>query len=62
MADHLEEVQWSVRTASLTNQSSLGDVLPVSTSEITEVGVEVVLKKLRSDRAAGPDDIPTEHW
>ena len=61
MAGHLEKVQWKVRPASLIAEPPFGDVLPVSTSEISEVEVEVVVQSLRRNRAAGPDEIPAEY-
>ena len=62
MAEHLEKIQWKVRPANLLDETLLGDVLPVSTSKISEVEVEAALSKLRRNRAAGPDDIPAEYW
>jgi hypothetical protein len=62
MADHLEEVQWHVRTAGLVDGPPLGAELPVVLGKFTEQEVSIELQKLKKKRATGPDEIPAEFW
>ena len=57
MAGYLEKVQWCVRPAGLVDGPALGSPLPVKPEEI-----KVAVRKLRNEKAAGPDAIPAEYW
>ena len=61
-AKHLEEVQWRVRPVSVVDGLAIGNELPVSMASFTEAEVHKVVKKFRSKKAAGPDDMPQEYF
>ena len=62
MALYLQDVQWRVRRVRLVDGPSLGAALPVREDPFTEEEVRLVVRRLRSERAAGPDQIPAEYW
>ena len=62
MSIYLESVQWQVRPAGLVDGPNLGDVLPIRHDEFTEQEVKRIVRKLRNNRAAGPDEVPAEFW
>ena len=63
LADHLEKVQWVVRTVTVAPlDEPLGEVLPASTPDTTTAEVLAAARKLKQDRAEGPDGIPPEYW
>jgi len=62
MADHLEKLQWRVRPMGDVSGPQLGPTLPVLLENFTESEVDLVLKKLKTKRASGPDEIPAEFW
>ena len=62
MADHLERVQWHVRPLGAVEGPKLGPELPGNLDEISEDEVAHAVRKLRKNRAAGPDEIPAEFW
>jgi len=62
MADHLEFIQWRVRPPGIVAGPPLGPILPVVLAEFTKAEVKAILKKLKNDRASGPDDIPAKLW
>ena len=61
-AAYLEKVQWRVRPAGLVDGPALGSPLPVNLNDFSTEEVKVVVRKLRNDKAAGPDAIPAEYW
>ena len=62
MAEYLETVQWRVRPATLSNQSGLGEVLPIRITSFSSDEVQKVLRKLHNGKAPGPDGTPAEYW
>jgi hypothetical protein len=63
MADYLEKIQWCVCFADVVPRTSVAkkelaiSVAPMSLSEIRKV-----VKRLRTSKAAGGDDVPPELW
>jgi hypothetical protein len=62
MATYLETVQWRVRPAQATDADPLGPELPVSLDPFTTEEVRNIVRKMRSGKAVGPDDIPAEYF
>ena len=62
MADHLERIQWHVRPAGICDGPQIGNELPVRTDNISATEVDAVVRKLKSGKASGPDEIPGEFW
>ena len=63
LAEYFATVQWAVRPVqAMTNTSLLGTPLPILQDSITETEVVKAAKKLRWNRASGPDELPPEFW
>ena len=63
LASYFSKVQWAVRPVGpLPEGACLGPNLPVNVGNITLFEVRKAAKKLRSGRAAGPDNIPGDFW
>jgi len=61
-AEYLQNVQWAVRPAALTDEAPLYDELPVHTGAITLKELRLAIKALREKKATGPDGHPLEFW
>ena len=61
MAAYLETVQWRVRPAMAVDAPVLGPALPVSLDSFSVEEVTKVIRKLRNEKAPGPDGIPAEY-
>ena len=55
-------MQWCVRPAEVSYEDPLGPELPVRKDRFTVEEVTATLKKMRSGKASGPDDIPVEYY
>ena len=61
MASYLEKVQWCVRLAQAVDSPALGEELPVRLDSFSTEEVRRGIWKLRSQRAAGHDEIAPEY-
>ena len=63
LAKYLETVQWRVRPATLSDdRPALRPTIDVETTPFTKDELANVLKKLKNNRASGPDEVPPEYW
>ena len=63
LAHHFATAQWHRRPAPpLGGDSRLGTVLPVNLGHVTWEEVAAAARRLRTQRAAGVDDLPGEFW
>ena len=64
LADHLEKVQWAVRTSAVPPPrfSLYDDELPVKLDDVTEAEVVKAATCLKLNKASGLDDVPSEFW
>ena len=63
LAAHLEQVQWAVTpTSAAPDRAPLFDELQLDMGSPTEQEVITAGRKLRSNRACGPDGVPGEFW
>ena len=63
LATHLETVQWAVRPAvTVPELEPIHSQLPANSEVISEKEVIDAARKLKRDRARGPDDVPPEYW
>ena len=60
MATHLETVQWRVRPAQVVDSPPLGPTLPVDIDCFVMEELTTTIRKLRSGKASGHDEIPAE--
>jgi len=61
LGEYLEQVQWAVRPAALTDAPPL-QMLDVKIDPITSTELHSATKRLRSNKACGPDGQPVEFW
>ena len=61
MAAHMETMQWRVWFVDATDGISPHGVSPVDLTQLFDAEVTQVVKRLRHNRASGPDDIPAEY-
>ena len=61
-AKHLEEVQWKVRPAKLTDDAPTADPMPVNLEAVTVKELRKAVNALKNGKAAGPDGTPVDFW
>ena len=61
MAKYLEQVQWKVRPATVMDDAPVYLPFAVNEQAFSEADLKQGLRKMSSNRAAGPDRIPAEY-
>ena len=61
-AEYLQDVQWAVRPAKLTEEHCTHQVLGVDASPISLKELRIAVGALRENKATGPDNHPLEFW
>ena len=61
-AEYLQDIQWAVRSALLTDEAPLYDELPVQAGPISLKELKLATESLREEKASGPDGHPLEFW